>query len=82
VKECRAERLCFLFDDDLEDGIVREVMTVVVDRFVVVVTVTVVWLGPTDLMTLWLWLWLRLSPIVIFVASGYVMGGSVCVMDP
>lgn len=80
MKEGRAERLCFLFDDDLENGIVREVMTVVMDRFVV--AVTAVWLRPTDLMTLWLWLWLRLSPIVIFVTSGDVMGESVCVMDP
>jgi hypothetical protein len=34
VKEGLAERLCFLFDDDLENGIVGIVMTVVVDRFV------------------------------------------------
>jgi len=69
VKEGRAERLCFLFDDDLENGIVGVAMTVVLDRFVVVV----VWFRPTDLMTLWLWL----SPIAIFVASGDVIGGRV-----
>ena len=63
MKEGRAERLCFLFDDDLEDGIVGVGMTVVLDRFVVAV-----WFRPT-LMTLQLWLWH--SPIVIFVASGF-----------
>ena len=65
MKEGRAERLCFLFDDDLKDGIVGVGMTVIMDRIVVAV-----WFRPT-LMTLRLWLRLWLSPIVIFVASGF-----------
>lgn len=81
MKEGRAERLCFLFDDFLENGIVGVVMTVVIDRFVLAM-----WLRPTDLMTLWLRLRLRLWLSQIanfkFVASGDVIGGRVCVMDP
>jgi len=76
VKEGRAESLCFVFLDDLDNWIV-----VVMTMVFFVVVVVVVWLRPTDVMTLWLWLrlWLRLSPMAmaIFVASGDVIGGRV-----